>query len=307
MQNKKTILVGGVGRSGTSILSLLLATAQQTELFYEPAVLSYLVSRIDDFKDKEEWEKLYRVAVCKDLLKGALSGRNINLNSNDNSYIYKYKTEEEIRQRYEKSYTQFEINELIKNTNAVIKLLDNMYKFRQVKETIEDVTAVIIFRNPVDTINSILRKGWFSDEQLKVSGPEPAREMIKYKGFRIHEFLNRDFYDEWISMTEIDRVSYYYRFHLEKFVELALLGDVTMASYDRLIHEPGSVKKYLFEKLDFKDGGMTAQVLNSIKPTKNTLSQGGYLVDPEEYNKKQNLKVYQKLEEANRESNQIKY
>lgn len=305
MQNNKTIIVGGVGRSGTSILSLLLATAHKSEYFYEPAVVYYLIDSIDNFKDKEEWKKLFKISVCKDLLKGALSGRNINLNPNDNSSIYKYKTKKEIKQRHKKSYTQFEINKLVEHANAVIKLLDNIYKFRQVNELIKNVKAVIIYRNPVDTINSILRKGWFSDEQLKLSGPEPAREMVHFKGYRINKFVDRSMYDKWISMPEIDRISYYYQFHIEKFKELTKLEDVTMVSYDRLVDDPGYQKKVLFHTLHLKDGDMTAQVLNSIKPTQNTLNERGYLVTPGEHNQKQNRKVYQKLDEVARESSQI--
>lgn len=307
MQNKNTILVGGVGRSGTSILSRLLGTAKNTEYFYEPAVLSYLVSRIDDFSDKDKWRKLFRITVCKDLLKGALSGRNINLNPNDVSSIYNYKSTDEIKKRHQKSYSQFEIDEIIVDTNAVIKLLDNIYKFRQVNDLINNVIAVIIYRNPVDTVNSILRKGWFSDDQLRVSGPEPAREMTEYKGFRLHKFLNQDIYDDWIAMAEIDRVSHYYRFHLENFIGLAQLEEVTLLSYDQLIRNPGSVKNYLFNKLDLEEGNMTSGVLSSIEPTKNARSGDGYLVDPGEANKIQNRNVHQDLEEAAHESSHLEY
>lgn len=264
MMDKNVLLVGGVGRSGTSILSKLLATTEKSEFFYEPPVFMHLLESFSSWKENDGLKELLESIIYKDLLKGALSGRALNLNRNDISSVYNYKSEEEIKGRFVSSYRQEQLEAEISASNAVIKVLDNICNFSNLTDILPIFKAVVIIRNPTDTAKSLKVKGWFSDNQLSVNAPEPLRQMKVKNGRRYHLFLDDKDYEMWDNMTELDRIGFYYKTHFEKFSKSSNNSDLVFVTYNALTEKPAETFEWLCDTLKLKGGPKTSEILNSI-------------------------------------------
>jgi hypothetical protein len=259
-----TVLVGGVGRSGTSILAKLLASSQEAELFYEPPVLMHLLEIMNDLPKEMDWSALFNTLINKELMKGAISGRALNLNKHDISSVYNYKSEPEIHARFKESFRQDSLDSLLEDKVALIKVLDNIHNYQFLKSYVENLKAVIIVRNPMDTCRSIMSKGWFSDDQL-IEATSPARYMKIYRGYRIHAFLEETFYDEWLGMEEIDRITYYYYWHYNQFIEMVDLPEVYLVRYQDLLDSPSATAEKVLKSLKLHEGEKFSEILRTIR------------------------------------------
>lgn len=258
------ILVGGVGRSGTSILSKLIASTSNSEFFYEPPIFMHFLETLHLLPENYDWKSLFDSIIYKDLMKGALSGRGLNLNKNDISSAYNYKSEHEIESRFKYSFKQEELDNKLRTSQAVIKVLDNIHQFNDFQKLYPHSKSIIIYRNPIDVIRSICQKGWFSDEQLSEKSFEPLRAMKNYNGYRIHYFINEEIHDKWLKMKETDKALYYYLFHINKFLDLVDNPNIIFICYDNLVKEPTKVYSEIKTKLRLLNGSRSNEILNSI-------------------------------------------
>lgn len=263
--DKKFILVGGIGRSGTSILGKALASTRFTEFFYEPPVFMHLLEVFDCNDSSFDWKNFLETVLYKDLMKGALSGRSLNFNRNDISSVYNYKNEEEVKSRLESSFRQNQLSDLLNERTAVIKVLDAIYRFNKLQALLPVFKAVIILRNPIDTTRSILNKGWFSDQQLNASSPEPLR-YTKYKNQRRYPaFIEENDYDQWDEYSEMERTAYYCKFHLDKFQDLISKGNVIFVRYEDFVENPHALFFQISNSLGLEKGLKTNDILDSIE------------------------------------------
>lgn len=295
MKINNLILVGGVGRSGTSILGAILGSAKNTEFFYEPATFMFLLETAENWKDQYQLRHLLRTLINKDLLKGALSGRGLNHNRNDLSSVYRYKTDEEIEERMKSSFRQDQLNDAIVKTNAVIKVLDNIANVDSLSSHIDNFKRVVVFRKPVDTVNSILNKSWFSNQSLSIESPEPASFTHEYHGFRIRTFINKEDQDRWITLSEVDRALFYYNSHFQKFLNMHNNGDVFFIPFEKLVHSPFSCVEKLFLDLGLNFGNKTQGLVNEVRLPDSSLINKDYLQKPSEAYKELASNLYDEL------------
>lgn len=265
-QNKRPfILVGGVGRSGTSILAKLLASTRNSEFFYEPPVFMHI---LEDFKNWAKYSRsrgILETILYKDLMKGALSGRALNLNRNDISSVYNYKDDSEIESRFIGSFRQDQLKGHLKESSGIIKVLDNIQNFQELNNIVPVFKAVVIIRNPVSTAKSLLNKGWFSNNQLDTSSPEPLRPMIVKNNRRYHYFLHEEMHDKWDHFSEMERVGYYYQYHFSSFKNLLNDENVMFIRYESLIEKTDKVFNDLLKKTHLTLGAKSKLILNSVK------------------------------------------
>lgn len=261
----KLILVGGIGRSGTSILAKALASTQKTEFFYEPPVFMYFLETLGTIDlHSYDWKSFVHTLIYKDLMKGALSGRALNLNRHDISSVYNYKSPEEIERRFASSFRQGELADRISQSNGVIKVLDAIYQLDKLQPLLPGLKSVVILRNPVDAGRSIKQKEWFSDGQLSVEAPEPLRLMRVKDGFRYPAFLSENEYPLWKSSSELERIAIYCSFHFKAFKEMRSNPDVIFVKYEDLTSKPEETFDHLLTNLNLQKGGRTQEILGSI-------------------------------------------
>ena len=259
------ILVGGIGRSGTSILAKTLASSKNSEFFYEPPVFMHFLENLNKLKtDSYDWKSFLNTLIFNDLMKGALSGRTLNLNRHDISSVYNYKEESEVSERFQESCRQKDLEELLKSSNGIIKVLDAIYNFEKLDSILPVFKAVIILRNPISVARSIQAKSWFSDESLGNKGAEPLRFMDRVDGFRYPLFLDKSEYGSWRSSTELERIAKYCHFHYQAFKLLTKNKNVTFIKYDDLVSSPNLTIRILYDKLNLEFGSKTSAILDSI-------------------------------------------
>jgi hypothetical protein len=263
------VLVGGIGRSGTSILAKTLASTKNSEFFYEPPVFMHFLETLDSINKSYDWSGFLKTLLINDLMKGALSGRALNLNRHDISSVYNYKNENEIKERFSSSFRQVDLEKRLMSSSGIIKVLDAIYRFDSLQKINPIFKAVIIIRSPMDVAKSILDKGWFSESNLNASAAAPLRTMNIDSNFRFPLFLNKHEYSSWRRSTELERVITYCLFHLNEFLKLVEKPNVYFIDYSSFVAEPKPTFDRLIGQLDLENGPKTAEILKSISSKTN--------------------------------------
>ena len=261
--NNDLIVLGGVGRSGTSILGKLVGSLDNVEFFYEPKTIDLLFSKIDEI-DKESWKALFKRNIYDDLLINSLAGRYINTNRHDISSVYNYMDPQEVALRLSRSYTQDELDKLAGNRVIAFKLLDSIFYTDKVQQHFPKLQPLFIIREPVSTLNSLYKKHWFSDSAISANSPEPSSIHKIYKNHRMPGFLEAEDYERWLSLSELERYGYYYICLLERMC-MYLDKDSLFIDYDSLLSEREIVLERILRQFNLKAGAKTAQILASIK------------------------------------------
>jgi hypothetical protein len=251
------ILISGSARSGTTIVGKLIHSFKNVEYAFEPPLLFSLFSMID-YIDKEQWMKLYEEYLYEDFFLNAISGRNINVNRSDDSSIYSVKSADEIKSRLQNSIRHNDAEVIGKTRVIAYKMPDIVPYIPNMLELYPGTRVVMVRRSAMETINSIIKKKWFSDKNLSSSS-----ELIKGKGVNIFVPFWVDNLDseKWINMTELDRCAYYYirvSSNIQNSIEL---------QYENFVQNPYESAKDLAIKLGLEFGEKTQDIIDSIKPS----------------------------------------
>lgn len=259
------ILVGGIGRSGTSILSRLIASSKGAEYFYEPPVFMHLLEKLDQIRNDLGLPELLETVLYNDLMKGALSGRALNLNRNDLSSVYHYKDNKSVEERFKESFRQEDLEQRMRNSFGVIKVLDSIHRFDRLQLLLPVFKAVIVLRNPIDSSRSILAKKWFSDEHLSPTSPSPFRLMNVIDNIRTPTFIRSDEFEKWRNSSELGRVLMYHQRHISEFYRIASNENVSFVTYESLVNNTRDAFIGLANKLTLSAGPKTEEILESIE------------------------------------------
>lgn len=255
------IAIGGIGRSGTSILGSLIGSFQDVEYFYEPITVNYLFAEIDNFP-KEIWVKLFNHHIYFELLINSLAGRNINTNKNDLSSVYKIKSEKEIKKRLKQKNQNKVLEPLARNKTIAFKILNNIVQARKIINLIPNLKQVVVIRDPNSVMCSMEAKHWFSDINLSPKSHKSPNKQTLYKNIYVPSYISKSDYDYWVEANELERYIFTYIQFMKILVEHK---DIYLViDYNRFIDEP---KKYLELLLDYfsqKPGAKTKEILDII-------------------------------------------
>ncbi len=156
----RTIIITGVGRSGTTILGKLLGSCENCAYLFEPAIMKY---GIDD-------NPAFLGTLFEDYFLPMLQGRSLNYNSFDDSWIRHYWTGEQIveamKRRTRKDAVQYAKDSGVR---FVIKTNELALPCSELNEIFPGVKVVHIVRHGNDVILSTLKKGWYTDEYMRGS------------------------------------------------------------------------------------------------------------------------------------------
>ena len=258
---EKSIVITGVGRSGTTILGTIIHSFENIEYVFEPPLTMSLLSLINNISEKD-WKLLYEMSLYEDFLINAVSGRNLNHNRFDDSSIFSVKEEIDIEKRKNKSLGKMEAVKIASNKIIAYKIPNIVHFFPKLLSYYPKTTLVVIKRNPIYIINSLIAKGWFRNENLAKS-LNPL--FYEYKKNNIPFWVKQHDADLWIDMNEIDRCAFYYSLFqdYENKIEKKIV-----VNYDELIKNPSKCVDELANSLNLKYGNKTKQIITSIKSTK---------------------------------------
>ena len=270
MQLKKTvsercasaILISGSARSGTTIMGKVLHSFQSVEYTFEPPTLFSLFSLLPRL-DEVEWKLLYETYLYEDFFVNAIAGRNLNLNRNDDSCVYNAKAEAEVDARYEGSLRKAEINKQSQRGVIAFKLPDIVPFLPQFLDYYPETRLLFMRRNPVDTLKSLLKKGWFSDRSLNEENRiwpfhQHADQAIPY-------WVAPEDYERWVQWSELDRCAYYYtRVHALP----PIARSIFVLDYDQLLADPLGRVEALAQHFGLRFRPKTRTIIDSIQKTK---------------------------------------
>jgi hypothetical protein len=254
---QSSILITGSARSGTSMIGSIIHSFKGVEYSFEPPTLISLFSIIEKLP-KDQWRLIFETYIYEDFFLGAISGRNLNFNSNDDSCVYRAKSEKEIKKRLSKSLRKTEIESLSKEGIIAFKIPDIVPFLSRYLEIIPSCRIIFMKRNPIDTINSLLKKGWFSDHSLNIENR--IYPFQKYEGNFVPYWVSEEDFDYWLGLTELDRCAYYFI----KMNEPPSVGEVFVLNYDKLLTKPKQSIIDLCNFLRLEFGNKTKSLIQEI-------------------------------------------
>ena len=255
-----SIFITGSARSGTTIMGKIIHSMKNIEYAFEPPTLLSLFAEINDNHiSNEAWSLLFETYLYEDFLVNAIAGRNLNFKPNEDSYINLVKTTREIENRLQSNSRKHEVRP--KEYRIAFKIPDVTPYLFQFKKMYPDVYIVYMVRDASDTINSLLRKKWFSNNSLKEENR--VYPLYEYKGQSIPHWVDFDKKDEWLEMTELDRCAYYYI----RNQQIMSLSNMLYINYDHFIENPIEIFDTISNYLGLVQGEKTKSILDTIEKT----------------------------------------
>ncbi|OIQ03354.1 MAG: hypothetical protein COS82_06860 [Zetaproteobacteria bacterium CG06_land_8_20_14_3_00_59_53] len=254
------IFITGPARSGTSIVGKIIHSLNLVEYAYEPPMMVTLMSLIDRL-DAADWKLLCDTYIYEEFFLNAIAGRAINCNSADFSSIYGTKTVEDVERRLSTHFTKKMCQESGANSVVAIKIPDVVHSIPKLKTYYPTMRVVVVLRDAVDTINSLLQKEWFSPKDPNSDLVWPFR---RHKGVNVPFWVRPGDDELWLNISEVDRAAYYY-IRVNEDVE-RIDGRIELR-YGHLLENPHKATKALARSLGLDFGAKTEEVINNIRPT----------------------------------------
>lgn len=239
----RAVFVTGPARSGTSLLGNLLHSCEGCELAFEPPTLLQILAAMTD-EPQDEILRAIEAYLTEDLLLGSLSGRSLNLRRRDESSAWKGKGAAEIEKRLQAGSRKSDLLELAGMSRLIVKVPDVVPKVRTLCRTFKGATAVVVVRDPIDTIVSWLSRGWLGQPDLEHG--QRVWPVYRTHFGSIPHFIVPEDQPAFGSASECDRVA----IHLERtFRTLLDAQDSRVVIYDELVMSPRQVVERLCREL----------------------------------------------------------
>jgi len=219
-----------------------------------------LVAAVNTFH-LDHWKLLYETYLYEDFLMDALAGRRINTNLGDQSSIYRVKSEREVNARLSESIPRSRLKELAESSVIAIKITDAIRFVSTIQNIYPQMRVVVVHREPIGVLNSLMAKGWFNSENEKKNLTWPVRVV---DGCHVPFWVDVGYEKQWMELSALDRCAYYYLHITEAQVELR---NKFLVNYDALLREPRTKVRALAEHLELGFGDKTSQFIESIRPT----------------------------------------
>lgn len=261
------ILVSGSARSGTTIVGKLIHSFAAVEYVFEPPALIALFPLMDAMP-RQQWDYLYEAYLYEEFLINAVSGRAINTNRDDDSSIFATKGEEEIASRLSRSWPKGEAARLAAGRRAAYKIPNIVAYVPELRRRYPGMAVVMMVRNAVETIHSLMAKHVFTPNHPSAVLPWPFR---KDGGDVIPYWVKRGDEALWMELNEIDRCAYYYICMSEGSEEAERQ---IVLKYSELLMAPLAAAERLADFLGVGFGERTRSVIDTIKPTGKPLDRG---------------------------------
>jgi hypothetical protein len=255
----RSFLITGSARSGTTILGKLMHSMKSIEYAFEPPMLVSMFSSINVIPEKI-WKFLFETYIYEDFLIPSIAGRNLNFNKNDDSSIYRVRTEKDINDRLHKSWRKYELEKNAEKSRIAFKLPSILPYLIKFQKYYQNVDIIIVKREPVEIINSIFNKHWFTNKSLQTTSVIWPNTI--HKDMKIPFWVDPEDFDKWHVMSEIDRCAYYvirqHSFipHIEKHIKV---------EYHELLDNPQQVAENLTLSLNLEFGPKTKDILSTIR------------------------------------------
>ena len=268
------IAVSGVPRSGTSILMKLLASAEKTEIAYEPPLAETLdfLSQNGSLSNREIYS-IWMTYVSEHYVLDAAMGRGVNLREGEYSSFLEYKSHAELSRRLETAGGALQTAAQVRRERPILtfKLVASWDLLSILLSKSPSLRAVEISRCPWQVTASIASIGWFEPElDSGVYLPMTTNSSGNSAPYRCSEKLSED----WPYLSNEQRsAKYVIELAEQRSAFLSGFESLVQINYEELVKSPQRIKNQLFDKFQLKDGQNTERILEAIVPTPNKSSE----------------------------------
>jgi hypothetical protein len=260
----RSIWLCGCGRSGTSILSSLLASHQDVEYSFDPPIVHWLLS-LSKQMEVVALEKVLKVYLYREVFRGALGGRYLNFNHTDLSSAYKFKSNEELCFRKDNSLMSWLDKDKESLFRLCIKVTDATFYLSTLREILPGISFIGTVRNPEDTIRSVYLKKWFARERVSsIVEYETLPFKVSPDSGPIPYWLHEEDVDLWLGANDWERAAIYCL-----RANTSLLDNsswVSIINYDWFVRNAQELSIDLQSRFKLIGTSFTNEILDSISP-----------------------------------------
>lgn len=263
--SRSSILVTGCGRSGTSLISRIFATAAGTCLSFDSPFLHTFFSRITHYSDVDS-QLLYSKFLVSSHIVDFFSGRSININPNTLTFSGNLIEPDLL---HSVSYSTNTRNQIIDSNVVPIVKVTDLVNLPLVCDILKlTQRPVIILRDLNDVVSSMYHKQWFSDANISSLNCDYTLPLVLKESFNVLApyWLDDSDISAWASMTCLDRTMFYV-FHVTRYILDTLNSksiNPIIISYARLVESPLIFTTDLFRLLRLTPTSKTYELLKSI-------------------------------------------
>ena len=278
---KDTILVTGAPRSGTTLVGKIVGSFAGLEYQFEPPTFYMISSLYAAGKlSLEAASALLAVYLSEDLFLESVQGRRANLRPTDDSLILNRLSWAELNERWSGIETRGEAIRWAseRGLRLAVKMpnvLDGMELF---EAAIPDLLVVLVVRDGVDVVRSIVRKGWVTDEGLRHDlWPYVGRG----DGARTPYWVPEELADAWLGGTPETRACILWSYHARRGLDhFRARGGAAarVVRYEELLGDPRETVRTLAEELGHEVTTATRRHVESIRSPRRSAGQEGDLL-----------------------------
>lgn len=208
----RVIIISGVGRSGTTILGKIVGSMKNCLYFFEPAIMKYFPVTPDLQATlctiwNSDLKQSFLATLFEDYILPSVQGRNLNINVQDDSYWGHYQEYSDLRKRFVLTSRLSALKWLEKNKDIkfIFKVNESQYLYNVYADLFEGMKLLYVYRNGIDVVNSMIKKGWYKDDY------EPIDIYETINGIHIPIWIKNNKYKDYINWNQETRCAYAWR------------------------------------------------------------------------------------------------
>jgi hypothetical protein len=205
--------------------------------------------------DERHFRLLFEAYLYDELLTGQVTGRAFNLNRNDDSCIFVAKPRDEVERRLNTAWSRAASVAAAEHARLAVKMPNLTGDLTPLRRLYPGMTFVVTQRDPNPVIQSVLQKGWFTDQALQqVDVVAPSRT----PDFVTPAWVAPEDVESWRGWSELERAGYYY---IRVGGRAEQVDGVITVSYERLVEAPRKVVLELADRLGLAFGPLTQSLI----------------------------------------------
>jgi len=253
----KTVIITGIGRSGTSLVGQVIGSMRPVFYLFEPAITKYLTS----FPYSEIFTKI----LFEDYFLPLIHGRG-NMNDLDLSYVGNYEPIADIRARQINLQRRSDAIEYIEKVKPfwVIKHTEFHYLYEFAHAHFPGVRYINVFRNGLNVVSSAIGRGWFTDQFCNEDIVEPTFGDYRV---RVPQYINdpndRILWQDWNPATRAAAIWRNLNEHGMKYRKRNV-GKVYQFRYEDFCKMPEVVANNISKWLGLTMTALTAEHISKV-------------------------------------------
>jgi hypothetical protein len=272
----KTVIITGVGRSGTTILGKIIGSMDPVFYLFEPALTKYIASF--------PYSDIFCKILFEDYFLGLVHGRG-NMNPHDWSYAGNHEELDSIRYRRARLRRRSDALEWIQKNQPlwVIKNPEFTHLMEYAHTHFPGIRYLHILRNGLDVVRSSMERGWYTD---KYCNEDIVEQTYNFDDIRVPHFVSspedRVLWQKWDPIT---RAACAWRSLTEQGIKYKHRNkdSVIQFRYKDFCKQPKRYSNYIADKLDLTITDLTKEHIGEVfnKPSDDLEIPVSHIAEPE--------------------------